>query len=176
MFYGFTSDFEGGTCNTWYCHEGESELHTKSLGHLAGPVLARHRVVIDWNDRQQKPFCKEEREVTAYAVAGGTLVEWSSRLSSMHGTVTLDGDPHHAGFQFRADNSVVKQAKKTYFVRVEGKGELGQERNDKSMTNLPWEGMCFLADDTRFTAVYIDNPRNPKPSFYSERLYGRLGL
>lgn len=176
LFFGFTRcTFDGGACNTWYCHDGEFELHKKFLAQLAGPVLARHRVAVDWNDRQGKPFCTEERELAAFADADGLLVEWSTRLRSVRGAVTLDGDPHHAGFQFRAANEVAGRPKDTYFLRVDGKGKLGEERNDKTMTNLPWDAMSFMLGKTRYTAVYIDSPKNPKPSFYSERLYGRFG-
>jgi len=177
LFFGFTKcTFDGGMCNTWYCHDGEHELHRKFLAQLAGPLLARQRVAVDWNDRQGKTFCTEERELTAYALAGGTLVEWSSRLRSVRGSVTLDGDPHHAGFQFRAaDEVATKRAKETYFLRVDGKGKPAEERNDKTMTNLPWDAMSFMLGETRYTALYIDSPRNPRPALYSERLYGRFG-
>lgn len=176
LFFGFTQcTFDGGTCNTWYCHDGEHELHKKFLAQLAGPVLARHRVAVDWNDRQGKTFCTEERELTAYAASGGTLVEWSTRLRSVRGTVTLSGDPHHAGFQFRADDEVAKRSKETSFLRVDGKGKPGEERNDKTMVNLPWDAMVFTLGQTRYTAEYIDNPRNPRPALYSERTYGRFG-
>jgi len=113
--------------------------------------------------------------VTVYAVAGGTLLEWSSRLRSTGGSVTLDGDPFHAGFQFRAQDDVYSRPKETYFLRTDGKGKLGEERNGKTMTGLPWEAMSFMLDRTRYTVAYIDSPRDPKPSFYVERLYGRFG-
>ena len=80
LFYGYgRCAFEGGTCNTW---SGDSEQHTRFLSQTAGPVLARHSVALDWNAPQGKPFCVEEREVAVYALGGGTLVEWSSRLRS----------------------------------------------------------------------------------------------
>ena len=43
------------------------------------------------------------------------------------------------------------------------------------MRSLPWNAMSFMLDKTRYTVVYCDSPRNPKPSFYVERLYGRFG-
>jgi hypothetical protein len=176
LFFGFTRcTFEGGACNTWYCHDGEHELHRRFLDQRAGPVLGRHRLEIDWNDRQGKRFAAEVRELTAYATPGGTLVEFASRLRSTRGTVTLDGDPHHAGFQFRAADEVSRRRNEVYFVRPGGKGRQGEERNGKAMTNLPWDAMSFPLGKARYTAVYIDHPRNPRPSFSSERLYGRFG-
>jgi hypothetical protein len=176
LFFGFTScTFDGGKCNTWYCHDGEHELHKKFAAQTAGPVLGRHRMEIDWNDRDGKTFCRELRELSAYAVNGGTLVEFASRLRSVRGTVVLDGDPHHAGFQFRADDELNKRRKEVYFLRTTGKGTLGEEKNDKSMVSLPWNAMSFMLGETRFTALYIDHPRNPKPAPYSERTYGRFG-
>jgi len=54
----------------------------------------------------------------------------------------LDGDPQHAGFQFRAHNDVAtKTAAQTYFLHPDGKGEMGKERNwpqDKTLVDLPY--------------------------------------
>jgi len=189
LFYGFTRcTFPGGKCNTWYCHEGEHELHREMLAREEGQVLARHRTSIDWNDLKGKPFCREHRELAVFAVAGGTLIEWSSRLWSVRGTVTLDGDAQHAGFQFRADDEVAKRQseKLVYYLRPDGKGAPGATRNpvkdkgpedpaNKPMVNMPWNVMSFVLGPQRYSAVYIDSPRNPKPSFASERAYGRFG-
>ena len=189
LFYGFTRcSFPGGKCNTWYCHDGEHELHREVLAQEAGAVLARHRTSIDWNDLMGKPFCKEHRELAVFAVSGGTLIEWSSRLWSVRGTVTLDGDAQHAGFQFRADDEVARRQKEklVYYLRPDGKGEPGATRNpvkakaaddpaNKPMVNMPWNVMSFVLGPQRYSAVYIDSPRNPKPSFASERAYGRFG-
>lgn len=180
LYYGFTRcTWDGGKCNTWYCHEGEHELHKQVDEQVAGPVLARHRVKIDWNDTEGKPFCVEDRELAVFATPGGTLVEWSSSLRSVRGVVTLDGDPQHAGFQFRADNEVAaKRSKETVYLRPDGRDKPGVTRNwpaDKTMTQLPWNTMSFMLGEQRYTAAYVDSPRNPKPSFYSERSYGRFG-
>ncbi len=189
LYYGFTRcNWDGGSCNTWYCHEGEHELHRRVLSQEQGPVMARHRTSIDWNDQQGKAFCREHRELTVFAVAGGTLIEWSSRLWSVRGTVTLDGDAQHAGFQFRADDEVAKRQdeKLVYYLRPDGKDKPGATRNpvkgkgpdfeaNKPMVNMPWNVMSFVLGPQRYSAVYIDSPRNPKPSYSAERAYGRFG-
>ena len=136
---------------------------------------------MDWHGPDQAVFAKEEREVTVYNVPGGTLVEFASRLKTTNGPIKLDGDPQHAGFQFRAHNDVAEtSAKQTYFLRPDGKGKPGETRNwdpktKKGPVNLPWDAMCFVIDGKRYTCVYMNHPKNPGESRWSERDYGRFG-
>jgi hypothetical protein len=127
-------------------------------------------------------FAKEEREVTIYRVPGGTLVEWTSLLKTTGGDVKLDGDPQHAGFQFRAHNDVAAKSKnQTYYLRVDGKGKPGQTINwgaknpPKGTVDIPWKALCFVLDGQRYTAAYLDHPQNPGEARHSERDYGRFG-
>jgi hypothetical protein len=93
--------------------------------------------------------------------------------------VRLDGDPQHAGFQFRAAQEVAEGDQKlTFYIRPDGKGRPGQTRNwpgNKNFVNLPFNAMSFVIDGQRYTAVYIDKPTNPKEARFSERSYGRFG-
>jgi Methane oxygenase PmoA len=174
--------------DTWHCPpQGEKKKianaahveHEKTLSSEAGPVLGRHRVLIGWFGDGDKPFAKEERELTVYNVPGGRLVEFASRLKTTGGKVRVDGDPQHAGFQFRAANDVaVKTKKQTYFLHPDGKGEMGKELNwptDKAMVDLPWYAVSFVLDDQRYTVCYLNHPTNPKNTCFSERDYGRIG-
>jgi hypothetical protein len=171
--------------DTWHCPpKGASAAHVaheKTLSTEAGPVLGRHRVLLGWYGAGDKPFALEERELTVYNVKGGTLVEFASRLKTTGGKVRVDGDPQHAGFQFRAANDVAeKTAKQTYYLRPDGKGKLGETRNWEPKTklgpvDLPWDAMSFLLDDQRYTAVYLNHPSNPGETRFSERDYGRFG-
>jgi len=43
------------------------------------------------------------------------------------------------------------------------------------MSNLPWNAQSIVVGGNRYTTLYLDHPSNPKPSFYSERDYGRFG-
>jgi hypothetical protein len=110
---------------------------------------------------------------------GGTLIEFTSRLKTTGGKIKLDGDPQHAGFQFRAHNDVALKTKsQTYYLHPDGKGEQGKERNwpaDKSMYELPWYAMSFVLDNQRYTTCYMNHPTNPQSARYSERDYGRFG-
>jgi hypothetical protein len=190
LFYGFKATYgDKITADTWHCPPPsgdpkkpslEAHLeHEKILSSEVGPVLGRHRVQIGWHGRGKERFAVEERELTVYNVPGGVLVEFASKLTPVKGTVKLDGDPQHAGFHFRAVNEVAEKTKdQTYFLRPNGKGEMGKERNypqDKQMVNLPWNAMSFVVGGQRYTAAYLDRPTNPKEARYSERTYGRFG-
>jgi hypothetical protein len=167
--------------DTWHATGDAHQTHEGYLNVEAGPVLGRHRVQVDWHGEKKEVFAREERELTVYKVPGGTLVEFASRLKTTNGKVRLDGDPQHAGFQFRASNDVAeKTAKQTYYVRPDGKGKLGDTRNwdPKTMqgpVDLPWDVLSFVLDDKRYSVAYLNQPTNPKESRFSERDYGRFG-
>jgi hypothetical protein len=172
-------------CDTWHAKPGDThEEHAGFLVTEAGPVLGRHRVAINWHGEKNDVFAKEERELTVYKIGKGTLVEFVSRLKTVGPPVKLDGDPQHAGFQFRAHNDVAatKSEGKTYYLRPDGKGGFGKkaERNwdpksGQGPVDLGWDALCFELDAKRYTVVYMDQPKNPHPSRWSERDYGRIG-
>lgn len=193
IMYGFNKCTFGpdlkSQADTWHCPPQNEKkkvanaahvAHEKTLSAETGPLLGRHRVLIGWYGSGEKPFALEERELTVYHVKGGTLVEFASRLKTTGGKVRVDGDPQHAGFQFRAHNDVAAQTKgQTYYLHPDGtKGDMGTERNwpgDKAMVDLPWYAMSFVLGDQRYTTVYLNHPSNPKETRFSERDYGRFG-
>jgi hypothetical protein len=174
-------DGKGTTADTWHAKPGDThESHEGFAKVEVGELLGRHRVLVDWHGPKKEVFAKEERELTVYNVPGGTLVDFVARLKTTGGTVKLDGDPQHAGFQFRAHNDVaMKTAGQTYYVRPDGKGEPGKTRNwdskKKAPVNLPWDAMSFVLDGQRYTTAYLNHPSNPGESRWSERDYGRFG-
>jgi hypothetical protein len=184
------------TCDTW--HAQPPDTHQSHEGFLlteGGPHLGRHRVAVDWHGAMKEVFAKEERELTVYraptSVPGkpaeirkAVLVDFAARLKTTGGKVKLDGDPQHAGFQFRAHNDLHEQKhdKETYYLRPDGKGDFGEKgtrnwdpKTKKGPTNLPWDAMCFVIDGKRYTCVYMNSPKNPGESRWSERDYGRFG-
>lgn len=182
LYYGFnriTYDEGKKHADTWHCNKGEWQSHEGVLAEDVGPVLGRHLVAIDWHGQDGKVFAKEQREMSAYNVPGGLLIEFASRLTTTGGAVKLDGDPQHAGFQFRASQDVPdKTAKLTYYLRPDGKDNPGSFRNwpgNKNHANLPWNALSFVLGEQRYTCCYLDRPQNPKEARYSERDYGRFG-
>ena len=177
LFYGFSRiTYDGGkrTANTWQCTGNSYESHEGVLASAAGPVIGRQLLAIDWHGDDKKVFAHEDREITVYAVPGGTLLDFTSRLKSVAGAVHLDGDadnPHHAGFHFRAANEVAtKTHGETYYLRPDAIGKPGKEVSwgpehpDPLSLNQPWKGMSFVVGGKRYTAAILDRPDNPKES------------
>ncbi len=183
IYYGFSNVTTGAgqRADTWHCTNNVYQAHEKFLAREAGPFLGRHLVEVGWHGPDKSVFATELRELTVYRVPGGTLVEFASRLRSTGGTVKVDGDPQHAGFQFRAASEVAEKTKnQTYYLRPDGTDKPGATRNwDKKRpdfhANLPWNAMSFVVGGERYTIAYLDRPGNPKPARFSERDYGRFG-
>ena len=182
IFYGFNriTYGDGRKADTWHCTDGAFQQHERFLASEQGPVLARHRAEISWHGKDAA-FATEERELTVYNVPGGHLIEFASRLRSPSGRVRIDGDPQHAGFQFRAHNDVdAFTTNQTIYIRPDGIGKPAETRNwdpqtRKGPVNMPWNAMSFVLGTNRYTVAYLDRPANPKEARFSEREYGRFG-
>jgi Methane oxygenase PmoA len=166
----------------WHGTKDVFSTADKMVGTEAGPVFAKHTAAISWHGPDSNTFADELRTVTVYNVPNGTMLDWSTELSTKLDKVRLDGDPQHAGFHFRATQEVSKEtAKKTYYLRPDGKGKEGETRNwdakgkDPKTVNLPWNAMSFETGGKRYTALRISHPDNPKETRGSERDYGRFG-
>ncbi|HEY8505564.1 MAG TPA: DUF6807 family protein [Gemmataceae bacterium] len=184
LFFGFNRISYGGKkADVWHC-TGDAHQRHEGYGPMCNnPVLDRMTATISWRGPGKEAFAYEERQVTFYRPTGeGMLIDFASRVeSNVDVPVKLDGDPQHAGVQFRASHEVAdKTFKQTYYLRPDGKGKPDETRNwdpktGKGPENLPWNALCCVIGGKRYTVVYLDHPENPKPARYSERNYGRFG-
>ena len=186
IYFGFSKctpfDKTGKVANvdTWHCKRAY-QVHESIISQKADKENASHTVKITWRMDDGTIFVTELRKLSFSRFPDNTLqVDFKSSLSTNQEKVSLDGDPQHAGFQFRASNEVaVLNSKKTYYIRPnEGRDKESATKNwpkDKDMTNLLWKGQSIVVDGQRYTTLYLDHPSNPKPSYYSERDYGRFG-
>ncbi len=181
LFYGFNKVTygDGRAADVWHCRGKAYQSHDGFLEGESGAVLGRHRLAIGWHGQEGEVFAHERRELTAYNISSGLLVEFASHLVTAGGTVKLDGDPQHAGFHFRASNEVASSTEaQTYYLRPDGRDEPGDTRNwpdNADHVNLAWNAMSFVVGGQRYTAAYLDRPENPKEARFSERAYGRFG-
>ncbi len=182
LFYGWNKITYGDKqADIWHGTHGVFSQHDKTLSEEAGEVLGRERSAISWHGPDGQAFAHEERELTAYHVPGGTLIDFASVLRTELPKVRLDGDPQHSGFHFRAAMEVAKNGKgNTYYLRPDGKGAVGDTRNwdpktKKWPVNLPWDAMSFVVGGKRYTVLRLVHPDDPKEARGSERDYGRFG-
>ncbi|QVL30606.1 PmoA family protein [Telmatocola sphagniphila] len=191
LFYGFNkiSYDDKKQADVWHGSKNEFVSDQGILAQDAGYLLGSQRLAIDWHGQDGATFAKEQRELTAYNLPGGTLIDFVSLLKTDKPKVRLDGDPQHAGFHFRANMEVADNQKTvgkekinldTYYLRQDGKGKPGETRNwdpktKKGPVNLDWNAMSFVVGNQRYTVLYMDHPKNPKEARYSERDYGRFG-
>lgn len=193
LFYGFNKITYGNgkTCDTWHCTEKTFQSHEEIVEEEADDDAAKQVVAIDWHGKDGEVFAHERREIDVTRAehngVEGWQIDFSSHLETADGKpIHLDGDPQHAGFQFRATQRVPDETvKETYYVRTDGIGKPGDYRNwgdkantakdDKECENRPWNALSFVVDGQRYTVLYLDSPENPKPARYSERNYGRFG-
>jgi hypothetical protein len=96
-------------------------------------------------------------------------IDFTSDLKAPAGDLILDGDPEHAGIQFRPANEV-DRAKTMYYFPVE------KPVPHKDL-DYPWMGETFTLGDHEYSIVDLNSPENPKGSRISAyRDYGRFGL
>ncbi|QDT72242.1 DUF6807 family protein [Lacipirellula limnantheis] len=193
LFYGFNkiSYGDGKQCDMWHCTGKTFQSHEEVIEQTADDDSASQVVAIDWHGQEGELFAHETREIevrrTKHDSVDGWQIDFASHLETADGKpIHLDGDPQHAGFQFRATQKVPDEtAAETYYLRTDGRGQPGDYRNwdhenpaakeNAENENRPWNAMSFVVDGQRFTVLYLDHPSNPKPARYSERDYGRFG-
>ncbi len=189
IFYGFSkisyTDGEGkkhAKVDTWHCRMAH-QVHREFSKMEADDESASFTSKIDWIGDDGKAFATEDRTMRFSMADSDVVIDFKSILTSLVPEMKVDGDPQHAGFQFRASNEVSELGtKSTYYLRPKsGKAKPGTTINWSPKTDteatrdLPWKGMCFTVENKQYTVAYLDSPTNPKPARYSERDYGRFG-
>lgn len=174
--------FEGQSLDFWHCTKGAHQKHVKFVELKGDKTLGRMVAEIHWNDGNGKPVIIETRTLTARRepATNGWQLDWSSKLASQRGEITLDGDRQHAGFQFRAAPEVGAKNSARYmrpanFEQKPDAIQVGDAGMPPPHIDLTWFAMNYQVGEQRFTVEYFDNPNLPKPALFSERPYGRFG-
>ena len=177
-----TSFDDGKMLDFWHCKNGAHLRHIKFDRQVADDRHGSMTAEIHWNDGDGEPVIREHRtvSVTREATTGGWQIDWQSKLESMRGEITLDGDRQHAGFQFRADQGVAESngarfLRPAAFPQEATAIQVGDKGNPPAHINLGWFAESYELGGRRYTVEYFDNPRLPKPALFSERPYGRFG-
>ena len=147
-------------------------VHQKFLEQKAdsnGATLTSQNI---WqNIKPGEPMLEEERTMQflpapepAYA-----MIDFTSKVKAVAGDTTLDGDPEHAGLQFRPSDEV-ERAKTVYLYPV-AKAEPHKDKD------YPWVAETFtLKTGGTYSVIYLNHPSNVKNTAFSAyRNYGRFG-
>jgi hypothetical protein len=157
---------DGKTYDRWHMVKGDQVVTAVK------PTTDGFVASIDWQGAtaQDKPILTEERAFTfTKATAPFYLgIEMKTALKPDHGEAKIDGDPEHAGAQFRPSEKI--DGTKTTYV-YPGKDVLIHKVRD-----LTWVAEVFTIEGKTFTALLLNHPSNPKDTAFSAyRDYGRFG-
>jgi len=151
-----------------------AQVHQKFLELTGGPDKACSVALIHWNDKEGKPIIEEKRRTTVYPPSGSTilLLDFETELKAVKGDVYLNGDPEHAGFQYRPHNDVAAggaDVKAKYLFHKDGIDPTKDQ-------DLPWVAMSYTLNGKPYSVQLMNHPGNPKGTVYSAyRDYGRFG-
>lgn len=161
--------FGGKNYDRWHMKGGEM-VHQKFLDQKGGNGAASFTSLTHWNDESGQSIVEEQRtmEFRPGPAPARLLIDFTTVLKAPRGDVMLDGDPEHAGVQYRPANEVV--AKETVYI-------FPQENADpKKDRDYPWVAETYTLNGKRHTVVHMNHPDNPKGTVYSAyRDYGRFG-
>jgi len=165
---------DGRGYDFWHMGRGVTQRLERFAAQQAGPVAGRMVALIRWADPKGEAVIMEEREITVYRQSKPEiLLDFVSTLrSQVGGAIKLEGDPEHAGCQFRAHSDVSKsyQRETRYLLRP------GMREGTRGTRDMPWAVMSFRLGESRFNVAHLNHPANPKGTVYSaNRRYGRFG-
>ncbi|MBM4047304.1 MAG: hypothetical protein FJ279_19540 [Planctomycetes bacterium] len=161
--------FGGKTYDFWHMKDVQ-QAHQKFLAQQADGERAEFTALIHWNDPSGKPVLEEERSFSIRRVVAPAyaLIDFATKLKAPNGDVELDGDPEHAGVQFRPA-SELDTTKTVYAFPKEG-------ANPRKDLDYPWVGETYTLGGKRYSVALMNHPTNPKGTKYSAyRDYGRFG-
>lgn len=168
---------EGKVFDLWHMKSPATMIQQRFDALEATADKARMVATIHWNgDDPQKPLLVEKREIVVHRTANPNerLIDVTSSLTAVRGEVFLDGDPEHAGLQFRAHNDLSVAAKaKTGSATYTFPTEDTDPRTEKG---LAWALMSYPLRGQTYHVQHMNHPNNPSNTVYSAyRDYGRFG-
>lgn len=172
IFIGWSkTKFSGKQVDSWHM-KGCDQIFKKIIKSTSDKDEASLNILIHWVTTDGVVFIEENRTQTFKRVEGEGAylqVDFDSDLKALSADVELDGDPEHAGCQFRPSNEVSKNKSAKYIFHKDG-------LNLKKDKDLPWVAASFQIGENIYFAQHMSHPTIPKGNTYSAyRDYGRFG-
>lgn len=162
---------DGQTFDSWHGHGG-AQLHQEFIDVKADRDSGTFTSRLLWEKgKNGEPALEEKRTMTflpapkpAYA-----MLDFESRIKSVGGKpVIFDGDPEHAGLQFRVANELDRT--KTLYLYPK------EDAHPHQDLDYPWLACSFVLNEKTYSVIYLNHPDNPKGAKYSAyRDYARFG-
>ena len=166
IFLGFSKiGYNGKSYDRWHMKGGDQVVTKVTQGDNTFTAN------IDWQGDTTAPFLTEERRFTFNTPAKPFYlgIEMYSAIKPVSGEADMNGDPEHAGAQFRPSELVDTQST-TYILP-------GEKVDAHKVKDLPWVAEVFTIEGKTFTVVILNHPDNPKGTATSAyRDYGRFGM
>ena len=163
--------FSGKSVDSWHM-KGCVQVYKKIIDSKADEKSASLTILIQWISSDGIVFIEEERTQVFRNLSDKGLfleVDLKTTLKAPHAEVELNGDPEHAGCQFRPSNEVSENKSAKYLFHKEG-------INPKKDKDLPWVAESFTICDESYFVQHMSHPSIPKGNVYSAyRDYGRFG-
>lgn len=170
IFIGWNKLTHNGKSHDLWHVRNTAQLHQRFGENKAGAGGAAIEGLIDWIGTGGDPVISESRTYAISPAAGAYLqVDFTSRLTAVGGDVELNGDPEHAGVQFRPSQDVAENKSASYIFHADG-------IDPKRDRDLPWVAASFQVGDRWWTVQHMSHPENPTGARWSAyRDYGRFG-
>ncbi len=163
----------GKSYDTWHMKGFVRQVFNKMTHFKSGPDRASFTAHIKWVNGDEI-LLSEERTFTIHKPAnnGAFLIDKQSKITAAKADTELNGDPEHAGCQFRASAQVVKN-KSAKYIFPDGPMD---QKSVIAARNLPWAAMTFKAHGNDYHVQHMTHSSVAKPVRYSAyRDYGRFG-
>lgn len=159
----------GKTHDLWHVRN-TAQRHQSFAKNQAGADAASIQSEITWVGVDKKEVVNELRTYAASRPEDAYVqVDFTSQLTASTDDVELNGDPEHAGIQFRPSQKVAENKSAKYVFHKEG-------IDPKKDRDLPWVAETFTLDDRQWTVQHMSHPENPEGARWSAyRDYGRFG-
>jgi hypothetical protein len=159
----------GKSYDRWHMKGGE-QIHRQFLAQEADAEHAAFTSKVDWLGEPGQVLLAEERTMAFRPAAAPArlIVDFTTKLKAVAGDLVLDGDPEHAGCQYRPAAEV--DGKQTVYVFPK------EQADPKKDLDYPWAGETYTLAGQQHSAVIMSHPDNPKGTRWSAyRDYGRFG-
>lgn len=159
----------GATYDRWHM-TGGYQVQQKLLAQSTDGGKASITAHILWAGASpEKTILDEKRTTTLFTPTHGYVgADVISVLKAVAGETKLEGDPEHAGLQFRPAQEVSRN-ETSYIYPI-------LNANPHKDLDYPWVVETFTLEEKKYSVIFLNHPSNPQGTLCSAyRDYGRFG-